>query len=181
LVALRTDSAGTTHLELFEPNGVDAYRAEGLADILGGIQQELARWSLLPNGCTFDAVGTGIQTALGEWRFSTEGSHRKLQQRGYPVCGAVCVWAFAGYLSSQYQTLREFDASLHARLTSRPEDRHNLQREFSDFLTDLAAWNDEAGKDALHAALVSNLQGTNVISLTVARGARWSCTAGIRT
>lgn len=175
LIALTFDPDGTVHLELFEPNGVDAYYAEGLADILAGIEGEMEKWGLLPNGCTFSAVGTGIQTALGEWRFSASGASRRLQQRGYPVCGAVCVWAFAGYVSSKYGTLRDFDAHLHAQLVSSPEERHCLQRQFFDSLTALSAWNDTDGRNELRDAIISNLQATNVLTLTISRGPHWKC------
>ena len=180
LIAMTFDSDGTVHIELFEPNGVDAYYTEGLADILTGIEEEMARWELLPDGCTFSAVGTGLQTALGEWRFSASGTNRRLQQQGYPVCGAVCVWAFSEYLSSEYRTLRDFDAHLHAQLISSPQERHRLQHRFFDSLAALATWNDTDGRKELRDSILSNLRGTNVLTLAVSRGPHWKCSVDLR-
>jgi hypothetical protein len=164
LLSLRLGEGGTA-VELFEPNGPDAFLTGGLSDILVGALAVLAREKLAPQEITITTAGQGLQTALGAWTFSRDA----LEERGYPVCAAVCVWAFSLFSLSGAASLREFDRELYAELTQSPEARHEFQLRFLAYMRALSLWNQTQGRGQLEAALRSHFRSSNVRSLRVAR------------
>ena len=167
-----TFSPHETLLELFEPDGPDFYRQGGLGAYFGGLGEALARQSLVRHQVRFRPVGKGVQTALGEWRFRAEARGGvTVLQRGYPVCGAVCVWAFSRFLASRHSTLGAYDETLYARLTRSRGERHAMQRDFERFLVDMSEWvASHEGRGAVSEALRRHFHGSNVASLRVVRG-----------
>jgi len=155
-----------TIVEVFEPNGPDAYMTGGLGGLLEGLPSVIAAAGLTPEPVVVRSVGRGIQTALGEWTFSAS----TLQERGYPVCSAVCVWAFSKFVDSGTESLEQFDQELFAELTSSATARHRLQLEFFRYVQALRQWNDSEGTGELESALASHFRGTNVQKLVVGRG-----------
>ena len=159
-------------LELFEPNGLEAYEAGGLASVFDDIGAAIRGDRLSEMRFRLRPVGSGLQTDLGEWFWSRSraGGGVARLARGYPICSAVCVWAFTRLLAGDFGSVECLDAALHEELTLRgPERRYELQRDIREYIRRAAAWNDGPGREALREALVAHFHGTNVLELRVAR------------
>lgn len=165
-------SENETLVELFEPDGQEFYSKGGLGAYFSGLGRALWDQGLVRQRVRFNPVGRGVQTALGQWRFQAGGGGSySLQERGYPVCGAVCVWAFSRFVASSYATLDAYDAELFARLTQSRQERHGLQLQFERFLRHMADWVESAeGQSKVAEAMKRNFDDSNVANLRVSRG-----------
>lgn len=150
---------GETLIEVLEPNGRQAFGAWGLGKALDfeAFVSELR--ALCGNPVRVRDVGEGLQTALGAW--SLENNVARF--RGYPVCGAVCLWILSRFSASEDSSLRRTDHSVFKELTRAPETRHGLQREFLEFMRGLSRWRSSEGAEELRQALMRNYRNSNVI------------------
>ena len=154
---------GSVLIELLEPNGLQK-KATSVSKKIALAVNDLKLSGMVRHKVRFQAIGKGIQTALGVWKVD---SQRVLSRRGYPVCSAVCVWVFRNYTKSNSETLQAYDRLLEIALTKSPESRHNLQRKFLNFLENLAIWvESEEGRNKLTSRLQKHFKDSNVSLIT---------------
>ena len=156
-------------IELFEPNGVKAID-QSIGNQFIDLASDLKRYQLVSKTVKFKTIGAGIQTAMGVWKLDLFKSRSHFSSKGYPVCCAICVWAFHKFISEGMATLEEFDSKLFQRLQS-VKDRHDLQREFISFLESQVKWvESDLGRDRIKKSLSKNFSNSNVIKILVRFG-----------
>ena len=153
-------------IEHFEPNGLKSIH-KGISIYFKNLTVNLRKLNLVPENVEFKSIGTGIQTALGVWHLKIHNDTVRLRSRGYPVCSAICVWAFRMFMKSSSKNLEEFDLDLSIQLKDW-ETRHKLQRQFYTFLQSLANWvHSEEGRKDISESLIRNFRDSMVNEITI--------------
>jgi hypothetical protein len=151
-------------IEVLEPNGRDVFGSWGLGHALDFDTTVAEIEELCGEPIRVRAVGSGLQTALGLWHFDRKGG----EFRGYSVCSAVCLWIFARFTASDDASLRVTDQRIFEQLSSTPTNRHDLQRDFQEFMRGLNTWRAAEGEGELRKAIVRNFKDSNVIAVGLA-------------
>ena len=167
------DRAGLTSVmvQVYEPNGIEAYRAYGSGSwALGSLDADLADLLLPLHGdvrVSVEGVGAGLQTLLGEWERTTNRRVVTVRRSGYPICQAMVYFVFSEFLRQNSLDLASFDKAVARQILNATSARHRLQRKLLRFLENLEAWARDEYPAALRRGVQELFAHSNVEEATV--------------